>query len=247
MTKTYRTTRIPWTAHTWNQVRGCTPVSPGCAYCYAKQIARRFGDGDFSVHTFPDRLLEPARWTAPRTVFAGSMTDLFHVEIPPEFLAQIFEVMNRESRHTWQILTKRPLQALLNTTRRIVTWGPNLWLGVTCEDQETTISRVWCLKRIAVSHRFVSHEPLLEQIYNPELIWAANTQAKSDIEWVIVGGESGPRARPCHEAWVRSLYVQAGSAGVPFFFKARGNNWVPDDGPKIDWESVREMPAGVNL
>jgi protein gp37 len=230
---------IEWTDATWNPVTGCTKVSPGCDNCYAETFAERWRgtpghpyEAGFDLTLRPERMDQPLRWTKPRRVFVNSMSDLFHDDIPDDFIASVFAVMALTPRHTYQLLTKRHARmrsllsnpdfkaavalAALSFDDAILSgpWPlPNLWLGVSVEDQKWADIRIDALRETPAAVRMLSLEPLLGPLDSLDL---------TGIGWVIVGGESGPGARPMHPDWVRSLRDQCTSAGVPFFFKQWG-------------------------
>jgi protein gp37 len=217
-------TGIAWTDTTWNPVTGCTKVSEGCRNCYASAIAGRFwGAREFTdVRTHADRLDAPLRWRKPRRVFVNSMSDLFHDAVPDEFIGRVFAVMGRAPQHTFQILTKRPerMQRFCDWNRR--TGNPplrNVWLGVSCEDQETADERVPLLLQVPAAVRFLSCEPLLGPIDLRLRMEPQVHHAPNQVDWVIVGGESGRGFRPMDLDWARSLREQCAAASVPFFFK----------------------------
>ena len=241
--------KIEWTDATLNPVTGCTKVSPGCDHCYAERMHERFnGPGSFAAVTLhQDRLDAPLRWRKPRRVFVNSMSDLFHRDVPDEFISQVWATMAATPLHTYQILTKRHarMRSLLSSPRwpeALVTTGqwpndldpeaslPNVWLGVSVESQEW-VRRIRALVETPAAVRFLSCEPLLGPI---QLQLVGQEQhdggvhpvhgAWSALDWVIVGGESGPGARPMHPAWARSLRDQCVTAGVPFFFKQWGEH-----------------------
>jgi protein gp37 len=241
--------KIEWTEKTWNPVTGCTKVSAGCKHCYAERMwprlngpgrpyaGRAFGD----VQCHPERLGYPPRWRKPARVFVNSMSDLFHDDVPDEFILSVFHTMAITPKHTYQILTKRPERMLsllsgwrdsgLTLREGCRSVLPNVWLGVSVENQATADERIPLLLQTPAAVRFVSCEPLLgpvrlDKITDDEL--GAKWDALSaGLHWVIVGGESGPRARPMHPDWARSLRDQCASAGVPFFFKQWGE-WAPN-------------------
>lgn len=245
--------KIEWTDVTWNPVTGCTKVSAGCKHCYAerfaKRMAGRFGypkDDPFKLTLHGDRLNEPLNWKKPRMVFVNSMSDLFHEEVPAEYIATIFEVMSACPQHIFQILTKRPknmcawlLDRLLSSRCIKIANAStsNIWLGTSCEDQKNHDARGPWLYRTAAGVKFFSLEPLLEPI-------KVNLKA---IAWVIVGGESGPGARPMELDWARSIRDQCSEAGVPFFMKQicneRGHKVPFDEWP--DDLKIREFPRSV--
>lgn len=205
------TTKIEWTDETWSPVTGCTKVSPGCDNCYAEAMTRRFEErwGDFgTVRLHPRRLDQPLRWRKPRRVFVCSMGDLFHKDVPTDFIVEVFR-MAFHTPHILQVLTKR------SSRMKRLAIGPfpdNLWLGVSVEDRKRLV-RVDHLRQTPAAVRFLSCEPLLGDLGELDL---------TGIHWVIVGGESGPRARPCHPAWARNIKDQCQAAGVPFFLKQNG-------------------------
>lgn len=249
-------TSIEWTDATWNPVRGCVKVSPGCKHCYAETLAERFRgvpgnpfEQGFDPRLVPEKLHDPLRWRAPRRVFVNSMSDLFGEFVPDEYLAAVFGVMGAAPRHTFQVLTKRAQRmverlrvmtdepalwgrhaqmdfailhgkptasmrrALDLTDRALPPWPlPNVHLGVSVEDRKHGLTRVDALRKVPAALRFLSIEPLLEDLGELDL---------TGIGWVIVGAESGPGARPMREEWVRSLRDQCAAAKVPFFYKQR--------------------------
>lgn len=259
-------TRIAWTEASWNPVTGCTEVSPGCDHCYARSVATRFAGGvaypnGFEVTLRPDRLEVPLRWTKPRMIFVNSMSDLFHRDVPDEFIAQVFAVMALAPRHTFQVLTKRHgrMRALLSSQsfrQRVwdhmwsrqraqvaakpgphpfpteLTWPlPNVWVGVSAEDQKWADLRVPVLALTPAAVRFVSAEPLLGPIaLGP--VW-------SQVDWLIAGGESGPAARRMDPAWVTDLVHQAPGYGLAMFVKQAGTVLAEDFG----WAGKGEDPA----
>ncbi|MEJ5260405.1 MAG: phage Gp37/Gp68 family protein [Anaerohalosphaeraceae bacterium] len=210
-------TAIEWTQCTWNPVTGCTKISAGCAHCYAERMARRlcamgqprYRNG-FQVTVHPETLEEPYGWKKPRLVFVNSMSDLFHEEVPFSFIQRIFSVMNRCTQHTFQILTKRSHR--LAELAPLLEWSPNVWIGVTIEKSDY-LYRLDHLRRVNASVRFLSLEPLLGPI---------DTLTLEGVDWVIVGGESGPRARPMKEEWVLQIQENCLKERVPFFFKQWG-------------------------
>lgn len=236
------TSSIEWTEVTWNPVTGCTKVSPGCKFCYAEAMSRRlramgmdrYRNG-FEVTLQPDVVDLPLRWKKPRIVFVNSMSDLFHAEVPLEFLQRVFEVMAAAPQHTFQVLTKRAER--LEEVAPYLTWAPNIWMGVSVEDQART-SRIAHLQRVPAAVRFLSVEPLLEAI--PDLPLAG-------IKWVIVGGESGRKPRPMKEEWVTEIRDQCTDANVAFFFKQWGGRNKKAAGRTLEGRTWDEMPRGVEL
>ena len=221
--------KIEWTDATWNPVTGCAKISPGCTNCYAERMAYRFAGCNgyperphhFDVTLHPERLEQPLRWRKPRRVFVVSMGDLFHEDVPDDYIREVFWTMQRAGWHTFQVLTKRP--------RRMAAWFakrqdapvlPNVWLGVTVEDQQRADERIPYLLECPAAVRFVSAEPLLGPI--DLRAWLGPVSTWERLDWVICGGESGPGAQPMHPDWARALRDQCVSAGVPFFFKQWG-------------------------
>jgi protein gp37 len=229
---------IEWTEATWNPVRGCTKVSEGCRYCYAEAFAERWRgipghpyEKGFDLRTAPELLDLPLRWKRPRMIFVNSMSDLFHEEVPCEFIQSVFDVMGRAPHHRFQVLTKRAKR--LAELSSGLPWPPNIWLGVSIEDQANAY-RLAFLQKVRASVRFVSFEPLLGPI---DLDLAG-------VHWVIVGGESGPRARPMEAEWARAVRDRCRSEGVPFFFKQWGGKRKDLAGRVLDGAMWDEMPAG---
>jgi protein gp37 len=214
---------IEWTEQTWNPTTGCTKVSPGCRNCYAETMARRLramGAGGyekgFDLVIHPERLDQPLKRKKPTTYFVNSMSDLFHEGIPDDFLDQVMDVMRNTPRHTYQVLTKRSQRLPQYFATREC--PPNLWLGVSVEDKRYGLPRIDHLRQVDAVVRFLSVEPLLEDLGRIDL---------TGIHWVIVGGESGHRARPMRAEWVENIRIHAQEVGVPFFFKQWGT-WGPD-------------------
>ena len=228
---------IEWTEATWNPVTGCTKISGGCAHCYAERMARRlramgqpnYANG-FSVALHEHALELPLRWKTPRTIFVNSMSDLFHEEIPEEFIQRVFAVMKQAHWHRFQVLTKRSRR--LAEMAPALPWPQNVWMGVTVENAECAW-RIDNLRRVNASVRFLSLEPLLGPLPNLNL---------RGIGWVIVGGESGPGARPIEADWVRDIQQQCLSSDVPFFFKQWGGVNKKRAGKKLDGRVYAQMP-----
>lgn len=225
-------TAIEWTDKTWNPTVGCNKVSPGCKHCYAEAITKRFKNHfpngfEFALH--PDRLEEPKRWRKPSRVFVNSMSDLFHENMPPDFLKEIFRVMEECPKHVFQILTKRH-ERMLELAPELE-WPENVWMGVSVENQDY-VHRVDYLRRVPASVRFLSCEPLLGPL-DLDL---------SGIHWVIVGGESGPKHRPVEADWVRSIRGRTEDAGAAFFFKQWGGRHPKAGGRELDGRTHDEMP-----
>lgn len=207
---------IEWTQATWNPVTGCTKVSPGCAHCYAETFAERFRgvpghpyENGFDLQLRPERLELPMQWKRSRLIFVNSMSDLFHEEVPDDYIAAVFDTMQRASWHSFQVLTKRPERAA--RIAGSLAWPENVWMGTSVENQRWTC-RIDALRDIPAQVRFLSCEPLLGPL-DLDL---------RGIAWVIVGGESGPKARPMKEGWADSIRRQCDDAGVAFFFKQWG-------------------------
>ncbi|MBE0536943.1 MAG: phage Gp37/Gp68 family protein [Phycisphaerae bacterium] len=230
--------RIEWTGSTWNPVTGCTKISAGCRNCYAERMARRlqaignpnYANG-FQVTLHPHILKMPLKWKQPRTIFVNSMSDLFHDEVASSFIAEVFDVMNQASQHTFQILTKRS-ERLLELSHRL-RWAHNIWMGVTVENAEC-VFRIDDLRRTAAAVKFLSIEPLLGPIPSLDL---------GGIDWVIVGGESGPGARPIRSEWVTEIRDRCLEAHVPFFFKQWGGINKKKSGRTLEGRTWDQMPV----
>jgi len=210
------TSSIEWTDATWNPVTGCSKVSPGCAHCYAETFAERFRgvpghpyEQGFDLKLWPQRLELPLTWKRPRMIFVNSMSDLFHDDVPDAFIQKVFDAMGRADWHTFQVLTKRPERAAAMSAR--LPWRANIWMGTSVENQRFT-ARIESLRSTAAHVKFLSCEPLLGPL----------KLKLRHIDWVIVGGESGPGARPMRADWARSIRDQCVKSGVPFFFKQWG-------------------------
>jgi protein gp37 len=242
---------IEWTNATWNPTTGCDRTSPGCDNCYALTLARRLQamgspkyqqDGDpttsgpgFRLTLHPDELDVPLRWRAPRHVFVDSMSDLFHSDVPDNFIADVLAVMRRTPQHTYQLLTKRSKRLAALAGR--VHWPPNLWLGVSVENDRYTF-RARHLATVTAAVRFLSLEPLLGPLPSLDL---------DRIGWVIVGGESGPGHRPMDVAWVREIRDRCVAADVPFFFKQWGGRTPKAGGRELDGRTWDQMPQAPGL
>ena len=254
---------IEWTDVTWNPATGCTKVSPGCAHCYAEAVApRTFRGRPFTdVKFHPERLEQPLHWRKPRRVFVNSMSDLFHEDLPVSVIYDIFEVMRRCPQHVFQVLTKRPerMRSLLNgCITGIEAPLPNVWLGVSVENQAMADERIPVLLDTPAALRFLSVEPLLGPVdISPWLHGYGGLPRASTIDWVIVGGESGPKARPCDLLWIQNVLRGCRAASVPVFVKQLGRRpvvagdsactWIVDrkGGKPDEWPEelrVREMP-----
>lgn len=227
-----KVTAIEWTEMTWNPVTGCTKLSQGCKHCYAETLAKRFwGDRPFTdVQLHEDRLDQPLRWRKPRTVFVNSMSDLFHEAVPEQFIGRVFDVMAECPQHTFQILTKRADR--LATIAPSLVWPDNVWMGVSVEDARV-MHRIDLLRNVPAAVRFLSLEPLISPLNRLEL---------GGIDWVIVGGESGPGARPMRQEWVDSIFQQCRAANVAFFFKQWGGVRKNVTGRTLHGKTYDELP-----
>lgn len=230
-------TKIEWTQRVWNPVTGCSKVSPGCKNCYAERFARRLKNmgnpryrNGFAVTIHPDLLELPFLWKEPALIFVNSMSDLFHEKVPEEFIRAVFQTMEQAHWHIFQVLTKRAER--LWQIAPTLPWPPNVWVGVSVET-DRYYCRIHYLQKVPAHIRFVSAEPLLGPLENLPL---------QGIHWVIVGGESGPRARPFKKEWVLSIRDQCRSAGVPFFFKQWGGTQKWRNGRMLDGQEYNEMP-----
>ncbi|MCO6435715.1 MAG: phage Gp37/Gp68 family protein [Phycisphaerae bacterium] len=253
-----QTSTIEWTEATWNPVVGCRKVSAGCANCYAERMSKRLaamakadlacgrnpGKKEGYLHVINRRggwngdvyldyscVEAPLSWTAPRVIFVNSMSDLFHEDVPETFVQAVFDVMNRCEQHTFQVLTKRPERAAKMSRR--LTWGSNIWMGTSVEDKAVT-QRVHEIRRTSAAIKFLSVEPLIGPIPRLPL---------TGIDWVIVGGESGPGARPVHIDWVRQIRDRCVARGVPFFFKQWGGVDKKRAGRILDGRTWDQMPC----
>ncbi len=230
-------TTIEWTEATWNPVTGCTKVSAGCKNCYAERMARRlkamgqpnYARG-FEVSLQEHVVERPLRWRAPKSIFVNSMGDLFHERVPFAFIARVLEVMGRTEQHRYQVLTKRS-QRLLDESPRLP-WPANVWMGVSVENEDYFF-RADHLRQCGAKVKFLSCEPLLGPLQDLDL---------DGIDWVIVGGESGPGARPMDPAWVREIRDGCRACGVPFFFKQWGGVFKKKRGRLLDGRTWDEMP-----
>jgi len=235
-------TKIEWTDATWNPVRGCTKISPGCAHCYAETFAERFRgvpghpyEQGFDLRLVPHKLLDPLRWTRPRMVFVNSMSDLFHKDVPDDYVLQVAEVMRVANWHTYQVLTKRSerLAAMLRGPLRDLAREPHVWWGVSVENRRHGLPRVDHLRDAPAALRFLSVEPLLEDLGDFDL---------TGLHWMIVGGESGHGARPLAKEWVSALRDRCAAAGVRFFFKQWGGVRKGKAGRELDGRTYDEVP-----
>lgn len=266
-------TKISWADKVWNPVTGCTKVSEGCRNCYAERMSKRlagragYPEDGFKVTLHADKLGEPLRWKKPTRIFVCSMGDLFHKDVPDEFIAKVLDIIEKAPQHIFMVLTKRPerAEAFLNWCKVLWANSPirpascppsNLWLGTSVEDQKTADERIPLLLQTPAAKRFVSYEPALGPVDLTRLPAAGAyvcalrgaRPAYPSLDWVIMGGESGPGARPMHPDWARSTRDQCQAAGVPFFFKQWGE-WAPvweKDGASVG-RRVGKKAAGCLL
>lgn len=234
--------KIEWTEATWNPVRGCTKISPGCKHCYAETFAERFRgvpghpyEQGFDLRLVPEKLNEPLLWSEQKMIFVNSMSDLFHVGVPDQYIEAVASIMKSAPWHTFQVLTKRSdrLQHLLSGKLRFAGALPNVWWGVSVENRKHGLPRIDHLRQIDCAVRFLSIEPLLEDIGEVDL---------TRIDWVIVGGESGPGARKMELKWVENILRQCRRSGVPFFFKQWGGVQKKKFGRKLHGKTYDDMP-----
>lgn len=237
--------KIEWTDATWNPVRGCVKISPGCKHCYACTFAERFRgvkghpyEQGFDLRLVPEKLLEPLAWRTPKLVFVNSMSDLFQDGVPDEYIEAVALVMTEAKWHTFQVLTKRSarMAALLSTRLRFAAAQPHIWWGVSVEDKRYGLPRIEDLRDSPAAVRFLSVEPLLEHLGRFDL---------AGISWVIVGGESGVGARPMKRDWVVSVRDQCSAHGVPFFFKQWGGVRKSLSGRELDGRTYDEYPNHI--
>lgn len=235
-------TKIEWTDTTWNPVRGCTKISPGCAHCYAETFAERFRgvpghpyEQGFDLRLVPEKISEPFTWSQPQMVFVNSMSDLFHDDIPDKYIELVVRVMATANWHTFQVLTKRSerLRDLLQTRLAFAAGLDHIWWGVSVENRKHGLPRIEHLRAAGAKMSFLSIEPLLEDLGQVDL---------AGMNWVIVGGESAHGARPLHAEWVVSLQQQCERGGVPFFFKQWGGVQKKRHGRELNGRTYDEMP-----
>ncbi|MCL4368129.1 MAG: phage Gp37/Gp68 family protein [Actinobacteria bacterium] len=233
-------TTIEWTEATWNPVTGCSKVSPGCLHCYAERMAKRlqamgqpnYRDG-FAVRTHDHMLAVPVGWVKPRMVFVNSMGDLFHEDVPVDFIQRVFEVMEGTPRHAFQLLTKRADR--LAEVAPCLPWPHNVWMGVTVEDSDR-LDRLERLRTVPAAVRFVSIEPLLGPLADLRL---------DGVDWVIVGGESGPGSRPMRKEWVLDIRDACVEGAVPFFFKQWGGTRKKAAGRELGSRTWSQVPRAM--
>jgi protein gp37 len=233
-------TKIEWTEATWNPVTGCDKVSPGCAHCYAETFAERWRgvpghpyEQGFDLKLWPGRLGVPLRWRRPRMIFVNSMSDLFHEDVPDDFIREVFDVMREADWHVFQILTKR--EERLAQLGPQLTWPANVWMGVSIENRRF-VHRAAALRRVPATVRFISAEPLLGPLDGLDL---------AGIDWLIAGGESGPRHRVMRPEWARDLRNACRRQGVAFFFKQWGGRTSKAGGRELDGRTWDELPTPV--
>ena len=237
--------KIEWTDATWNPVRGCTKISPGCKHCYAETLAERFRgvpghpfEHGFDLRLVPEKLAEPIRWSTPRKIFVNSMSDLFHPDVPDAYIERVCAVMRAADWHTYQVLTKRGdrMSRLLRGPLREAARARHIWWGVSVENRRHGLPRIAQLRAARPAVAFLSVEPLLEDLGEFDL---------TGIDWVIVGGESGPGARPMRPSWVESIRRLCQHAQVPFFFKQWGGVRKSRTGREIDGRTYDDYPEIV--
>jgi protein gp37 len=236
------TSSIEWTDATWNPIRGCVKISPGCRHCYAETFAERFRgvpghpyEQGFDVRLVPEKLAEPLRWSRPKTIFVNSMSDLFQEGVDDHYVEQLARVMEMANWHTYQVLTKRAarLREMLRGQLVFASELKHIWWGVSVEDRKYGLPRIDALRDAPAAVRFLSVEPLLEDLGEVNL---------NGIHWVIVGGESGHGARAMKKEWLIGLREQCATAGVPFFFKQWGGVRKSEAGRELDSRTYDEMP-----
>lgn len=239
--------QIEWTDATWNPVRGCTKISPGCAHCYAETFAERFRgvpghayELGFDPRLVPQKIAEPLKWATPRLVFVNSMSDLFHEIVPDAYISRVVDMMELANWHTYQVLTKRSdrMKKILSAKGAEASEDSHIWWGVSVENRKHGLPRVADLQATPAKVRFLSVEPLLEDLGAIDL---------TGISWVIVGGESGPRCRPMKEEWVISIQEQCAAANVAFFFKQWGGIRKSDAGRLLRGRTYDEMPPRTSI
>lgn len=235
---------IEWTELTWNPTTGCTKITAGCKFCYAEAMSKRLFlmgtekyKNNFKLTLHPDTLEDPYHWKKPKVVFVNSMSDLFHKDVPLTYIKRVFKVMNDNSQHTFQVLTKRA--DVLFKYHKELNWTPNIWMGVSVEDDRVK-DRISLLKKTGAKIKFLSIEPFIGPIKNPNF---------KGIDWVIVGGESGPKARPIEKQWILDIKKECDENKIPFFFKQWGKkqfNPNPND-PTIATNHPKHAKGGCQL
>ena len=232
------TSKIEWTESTWNPLTGCTKISPGCKHCYAERMSHRLKamgqekyQNGFQLTLHEDVLEDPLSWKKPQMIFVNSMSDLFHKDVPIEFILKAFDIMRRAHWHTFQVLTKRA-ERLLELDHQIK-WPKNVWMGVSVENQDYK-GRIDCLRDTHARVKFLSLEPLLGPLHALNL---------TNMDWVIVGGESGPKARSLKLEWVTNIRDQCLQANVPFFFKQWGGIQKKKNGRTLEGQTWNQLPV----
>lgn len=232
---------IEWTEMTWNPTTGCNKLTAGCKFCYAETMSRRLHamgvekyKDNFKLAIHPETLEIPYTWKKPKIVFVNSMSDLFHKDVPLEYIKKVFKVMNETPQHTYQVLTKRG--DVLAKYDKELKWTPNIWMGVSVED-ERVLDRIDYLRKTGAKLKFLSLEPLLGPLPNLNL---------KKIDWVIVGGESGPKSRPMEKSWVIDIKKQCQKAKVAFFFKQWGGVRKSETGRSLNGKTFDAMPK-INI
>lgn len=233
------TSKIEWTEMTWNPVTGCTKISAGCKNCYAETMSRRLKamgqekyKNGFKLALHPETLSEPYRWKKSKVVFVNSMSDLFHENVPVKYIQKVFDVMHDNPQHLFQVLTKRAEKLYHYDIKGLLKWSHNIWMGVSVED-ESTVNRIDFLRKTKARVKFLSCEPLIGPLPYLNL---------EGIDWVIVGGESGPHARPMKPDWVIDILEQCKKADVQFFFKQWGGTNKKKTGRELQGKTYDEMP-----
>ena len=243
--------KIEWTQSTWNPIRGCTRVSDGCRFCYAERIAARFTKKGLAyeglakmtkagprwlnkIRLIPELLDAPLKWKTPQLIFVNSMSDLFHEDVPLKFILDIFDTMNKAQQHQFQVLTKRSKR--LAELSCEIQWPKNVWMGVSVENQDYTF-RIDDLRQTGAHIKFLSLEPLIGALTHIDL---------TSIDWVIVGGESGPKARPIEKEWVVDIRDQCLQANIPFFFKQWGGQNKKREGRTLEKRTWDDLPVSYN-
>jgi len=231
---------IEWTGSTWNPITGCTKISPGCKYCYAERLAKRLQamgspnyKNGFRITLQPHVVELPLSWHKPKMIFVNSMSDLFHEKVPSQYIQKVFNIMQQAAHHHFQILTKRAER--LEEFQRLLPWPDNVWMGVTVENKDY-IYRIDHLRKTGAKIKFISFEPLLGPI---------NSFNLEGIDWVIAGGESGPRARPMRAEWVTQIRDHCLTQKVPFFFKQWGGINKKKTGRLLEGRTLNEMPIDL--
>lgn len=237
-----KNSKIEWTEATWNPVTGCTKISDGCYNCYAFRMAKRLKamgnvkyKNGFNVTLHPDLIERPLKWKKPKCIFVNSMSDLFHSDVPESFIIKVFNTMNKASWHIYQILTKRT-NRLINISKKLK-WSTNIWQGVTVESNKY-LSRIDDLRYVPANVKFISFEPLISKINTKKL-------DLNNIDWVIVGGESGPGARDMKKEWVKNIRDKCIQENIPFFFKQWGGFNKKKNGRVLEGKTWSQYPAEI--